>query len=289
MFTTQYLGALALYSGLSAALKFDGPIATPIVRDILAADGWSPKPTAAPASLPELFRRQLDPAFCGYLEGDPEFPMSCDAGSSCRFAESLGWWGCCTGTAVSDCEVATRCIESASISSCLGNAECSQDPFVTGCTEATAASCVRLNTLILESTYSHFACASQETTWEVVFTTTANATSGRPTSTEAGTETESETGRPSVSSIPRPSVSSISRPSVSSIPRPTVDSISRPEVDPVTRPNASSRTTGGNSQPTVATNAGASSSSSTAAAAQNTAEAMIAAAGGVLGFMAMFV
>jgi hypothetical protein len=65
------LTVLVVLSGPVAGIAFPGPEATPIVKR-LDANGWSPKPTSRPQPpLELLFRRQDDPSFCGYVEGDP--------------------------------------------------------------------------------------------------------------------------------------------------------------------------------------------------------------------------
>jgi hypothetical protein len=68
---TRYLDALLvlLASVVVHAIPYDGPVATPVLQRF-ADNGWTPKPTTAPRPLLELFKRQEDPGFCGYLEGD---------------------------------------------------------------------------------------------------------------------------------------------------------------------------------------------------------------------------
>lgn len=66
----KYAGVLAALSSLASAVVFDGPRATPAFKG-LPFDGVSPKPTNQPPSMLELFKRQGDPAFCGYIDGDP--------------------------------------------------------------------------------------------------------------------------------------------------------------------------------------------------------------------------
>jgi hypothetical protein len=70
MFYLQFGISVALFSVCVTGIAFPGPLATPVVKR-LDANGWTPKPTSEPRPLLELFRRQEDPSFCGYLEGDP--------------------------------------------------------------------------------------------------------------------------------------------------------------------------------------------------------------------------
>ena len=65
------VATLLAFSATAYAVAFDGPLPTPI-NDLLQADinGWTPRPTNLPRSLPEIFRRQQDDGLCGYIEGD---------------------------------------------------------------------------------------------------------------------------------------------------------------------------------------------------------------------------
>ncbi|KAF2195756.1 hypothetical protein K469DRAFT_545936 [Zopfia rhizophila CBS 207.26] len=175
MFTSVTLLGLG---AIAAATPYDGPVATPSIKKY-SADGWTPKPTSAP--IRELFRRQEDPALCGYLEGDPAqcsygysthtsmaSAISCDAGYSCMYDEDLSWFGCCTGRVITDCDVMTACVESASISECLSVSECVNDPLAMACTDSSRPYCAHLYTVVTGETYGHLVCANTETTAEIL-------------------------------------------------------------------------------------------------------------------------
>lgn len=68
---SRYLEAFLVVFGSVAVhtIPYDGPAATPVLQRFVDS-GWTPKPTSEPRPLLELFRRQEDPAFCGYLGGD---------------------------------------------------------------------------------------------------------------------------------------------------------------------------------------------------------------------------
>lgn len=70
MFSKQFGALLLAFGGVVGAIQFNGPAPTPINKR-WDANGWTPIPTSKPKPILELFRRQSDPAFCGYLEGDP--------------------------------------------------------------------------------------------------------------------------------------------------------------------------------------------------------------------------
>ncbi|KAL6710563.1 hypothetical protein ACN47E_008611 [Coniothyrium glycines] len=162
------IACLLAFSASTYALAFDGPEPTPAL-DIAALDGFTPKPTPKPRAVPELFRRQTseNAAICGYLEGDAEFPVSCTAGD-CFHATSLNWFGCCTGTGDASCNVATRCIASASVASCLSDAACSDDRYLTACTDPAAPSCANLFSTRGGQVVSHLVCVATATSVEVL-------------------------------------------------------------------------------------------------------------------------
>jgi hypothetical protein len=47
------------------------------------------------------------------------------------YDEDLSWFGCCTGTQITDCYVQTACVPSSSLSQCLDDADCYMDPLAT--------------------------------------------------------------------------------------------------------------------------------------------------------------
>lgn len=145
------VSALAALASFASALQFDGPKPTPL-GELLGYDehGWTPKPTSRPLTLPELFKRQQQvPELCGYLQGDNRmysieclnlrirakirvgYPVSCSRGRSCLYDSVFSWFGCCTGTRITDCPVVTTCVENTRISSCLSNSACRSDAFLT--------------------------------------------------------------------------------------------------------------------------------------------------------------
>lgn len=69
MFTSHLANVLAL-SATVFAVAFDGPLPTPVDNSDVNTNGWTPKPTDEPRSLPEIFRRQKNDRLCGYVEGD---------------------------------------------------------------------------------------------------------------------------------------------------------------------------------------------------------------------------
>lgn len=168
-------------------LAFDGPLPTP-VRDLVfeALNGWTPKPTGEAQSLPELFRRQQksNSAVCGFLNGDSGFPLSCTAGA-CIFNTSLKWFGCCT-SGTSNCEMMTRCVNSASVSNCLEDASCYNDPLAIACTASSAPHCINMYASISGGNMNHWVCGATATTIAVKGSATtqsaASGVTGKPTS-----------------------------------------------------------------------------------------------------------
>jgi hypothetical protein len=68
-FTYKVAATMIALGGVASAIQLQQARATPVNQNY-HANGWTPKPTTKPRPLMELFRRQEDPAFCGYLEGD---------------------------------------------------------------------------------------------------------------------------------------------------------------------------------------------------------------------------
>ncbi|KAH8725528.1 hypothetical protein GQ44DRAFT_772188 [Phaeosphaeriaceae sp. PMI808] len=180
---------LLTISTTAYGLAFDGPLPTPVTDLVYAAlDGFTPKPTNNVRALPDLFRRQQKPAnsaICGYLDSDPDFPLSCTAGASCIFNTAQKWFGCCksggSASASANCEVVTRCINSASVSSCLEDSSCFNDPLAIACTASSAPFCINMYAKIPEGTMSHWVCGASATSVGV----SASATSEPPKSSGA--------------------------------------------------------------------------------------------------------
>ncbi|KAH7378197.1 hypothetical protein BKA66DRAFT_442869 [Pyrenochaeta sp. MPI-SDFR-AT-0127] len=176
MFTVN-LANLLLLSATVYAVAFDGPLPTPVVNLDVITNGWTPKPTEEPRSLPDIFRRQKNDKLCGYIEGDGEFAVSCSTGM-CSSNTALNWFGCCTGTASDSCNIATRCVASASVEACLSDSSCYDDPYLTACTIASAPFCVQMNSVVSENTFSHFVCAPTSTVVQVLASSTGAGESG---------------------------------------------------------------------------------------------------------------
>lgn len=161
---------LALSATISSSLALGSPYPTP-TTSIPNANliGWTPKPTREPQVLLKPLRRNANDALCGYVQGFADYPISCAHGS-CQYNTALNWFGCCSAGSSGDddkdeksCNMATRCVESASVSSCLADASCSGDRHALGCTEASAPFCVQVNTVRARATLSHFVCAPAAT------------------------------------------------------------------------------------------------------------------------------
>ncbi|KAJ4987739.1 hypothetical protein SVAN01_06763 [Stagonosporopsis vannaccii] len=262
MFVLSTIALLAL-SPTAFGIAFPGPAPT-AVRE-LNLNGRSPRPTGGPPSLPELFRRQQrDEGMCGYIEGDGEAPVSCSVGT-CLYDDTISWFGCCTGTQRSDCELFTTCVGSASISSCLSNSACANDAYALACTASTAGVCMTMWGEVDEGSVSHYVCGPTSAKVQVVATPTAGAgsVSGTASSTSVG-------GLPRSSSSvddddDNTSAAQPSRASTSSID-------DRPRI---------------NTAVTAATRAATTTQSS--AGAMKTAQAALGAAGGLAGIVALLV
>lgn len=175
---------LLAISTTAYGLAFDGPLPTPVTDLVYAAlNGISPKPTNEVRALPDLFRRQksANSAVCGYLNGDSDFPVTCSSGS-CIYNTAQKWFGCCTGSGTTGCEVITRCINSASVSKCLDDASCYNDPLAMACTASSAPFCINMYASISEGTMSHWVCGASATSVGVLASTTSDSVSGKATS-----------------------------------------------------------------------------------------------------------
>lgn len=158
------LATILALSATTRGILFNGPLPTPAANlDANAnANGWSPKPTPFTPSPPSLFPRNSDEnSLCGYVQGLAQFPLSCTTGA-CHQNSTLNWFGCCpAGT--DNCNMATRCVPAASIDACLADAECAADQHVMGCSGPSAPFCVQIRTVAGQATLSHFVCAPTPT------------------------------------------------------------------------------------------------------------------------------
>lgn len=118
----------------------------------------------------------------------PELPVSCTVGD-CYHATSLNWFGCCTGSVAADCSIATSCVPSASVNSCLEDSTCSGDEYAMACTEASAPYCGHLYSTQQDGgVVSHLLCVPTETSVEVLPTIVAGG--GVKSSILANTRTQ---------------------------------------------------------------------------------------------------
>ncbi|KAF7506547.1 hypothetical protein GJ744_011693 [Endocarpon pusillum] len=103
---------LPLLTQTAQSLQWPGPRATP-TPSLPDADGWTPKPTAAPpiqhvvaAAMGntnfklKLFRRLVNTLnTCGYVDGNGLYPFTCaEQGAACAYNRQMSAFGCCTGT-----------------------------------------------------------------------------------------------------------------------------------------------------------------------------------------------
>lgn len=87
-------------------------------------------------------------------------PVTCDTvGDVCATNTYLGAFGCCPGTDLFDCTLATACVPLASVGDC--NAACLADPYVTIC-DSGAPYCQYDLFVFPNSALTYFGCAAQE-------------------------------------------------------------------------------------------------------------------------------
>jgi hypothetical protein len=279
MFVGSIIALLAL-SPTAFGIAFPGPAPTATDGAFEAnLYGRSPRPTGGPPSLPELFRRQqADDGVCGYLKGDSENSVSCSVGN-CLYDNSLSWFGCCTGTVRSDCQLFTSCVGSASISSCLENSACANDDYALACTESTAGVCMTIWGNGDEGTVNHYVCGSTSTRVQILATPTGVSGSASVSVRSSSTAAFSSGGGLLRSSSTQQASNSSEDDDSSS----TTQS---------SRAGASSATTNDtpriNTAATGATRNAATSTQSTAGA-MRTAQAVLGAAGGLAGVIALVV
>ncbi|KAF3032167.1 hypothetical protein E8E12_002470 [Didymella heteroderae] len=267
MFGLSTIALLAL-SPTVLGIAFPGP--APTVAGEANLLGRSPRPTGGPPSLPSLFRRQgRDEGMCGYLDGLSDTPVSCTVGT-CLYDDSISWFGCCTGTARSDCALFTTCVGSASISSCLSNSRCANDDYALACTEATAGVCMTMWGEVQEGTVNHYVCGTASASVQVVATPTAGAVS-----TTEGSAKSSAMG--SAAGLP---VRSSTRASSSGDDSSATQTSRRTSSSTEDRPRINTAATATTRAPTTTV--------STAGAVKS-AQAVVGAVGGFAGFVAWFV
>lgn len=57
--------------------------------------------------------------------------MRCNGGGNCVYVNAHSWFGCCTGTAITDCDIYTGCVDRKSIDECAANSACYDNALVT--------------------------------------------------------------------------------------------------------------------------------------------------------------
>jgi hypothetical protein len=141
-------------------------------------------------SLTEAFKKCQNAAM---LISQLDYPVSCPTGS-CIYNTASKWFGCCTS---SSCPIVTRCVNSASVSSCLDDASCYNDPLAMACTASSAPYCVNMFAKIAEGTMSHWVCGASATSVGV----SASATSASAGQTSVAKLAQSSKGGAAVSTV----------------------------------------------------------------------------------------
>lgn len=185
-----------------------------------------------------------------------DIPISCTVGT-CLYDDAISWFGCCTGTARSECELYTTCVGADSTNSCLSDSTCKADAYKLECTDSGAEVCMTMWGEVQEGTVRHYVCGTASASVQVVATPTAGGDS----------TTNSNVGLPG--SVATSVVSSASD-----------SSISRSSSSTQDRPKTNTAVT--------ATTRSATSAVSTAGALK-TAQAVVGAVDGFAGFVAWFV
>ncbi|KAF2135033.1 hypothetical protein P153DRAFT_392317 [Dothidotthia symphoricarpi CBS 119687] len=275
MRTTTLNILLAISATTTHAIHFNGPVETPASTPTadLAASGWSPAPTGTTQSLTDIFRRQaaIDDAICGYIDGDTSRAVSCTLGD-CYYNTNINWFGCCTGTLRSDCQISTRCVASASVASCLDDPECVNDGLVTACTASSRAFCGTMRSVVEGGTVTHLVCAAAATTVDLFMQ--ASSVSGLVSSVGVDAGNSTVVLATMSSSSRMVSLSGISSASASAS---SSSSSSRASVSSVQSTSASRSASASQNAVTSASSAGA----------MKTAQA-VAGAGGLVGLIALF-
>ncbi|ERF72079.1 hypothetical protein EPUS_04997 [Endocarpon pusillum Z07020] len=152
---------LPLLPQTAQSLQWRGPHATP-TQFLPDADGWTPKPTAAPPSQHvvaaamgntnlelKLFRRQTGglsklPNTCGYVDGNGAYAFTCSGyGYVCAYNTRENAFGCCSGTSVaSDGRIyfTDSCYIDTMTTGCYASTEAD---LCTGLCSSTAAVCLQ--------------------------------------------------------------------------------------------------------------------------------------------------
>ncbi|KAF2667405.1 hypothetical protein BT63DRAFT_456705 [Microthyrium microscopicum] len=177
---------LLAVAGANANIFADFAAPTDFVPGAYDFEGMSPMPTAAPA----LVKRQAQSdSICGYLEGDPAYPLDCGAGHPCGFNTAYNWFGCCasevgSGSAAvpTGCPVATSCLPYASLSACTG--ACASDTLLKKCTNSATPYCGVI-TVSGHTSVADYLCLTTSLP-PVELQLTASASGSSPTTTAGG-------------------------------------------------------------------------------------------------------
>lgn len=151
-------GCAILAPALSSAAAFAMPEPTQLFA--VAADNWSPAPTAAPQF--NIFVREADQPnasnTCGYASGlsgtylqphvdlpltRPASPIACPNSQICATNTYFGVHGCCPSSDLSACTIATTCVPSSAMSVSCTDSACSSNDAIAKCTASTAQECYR--------------------------------------------------------------------------------------------------------------------------------------------------
>ena len=201
-------------------------------------------------------------------------PVSCSVGS-CLYDERISWFGCCTGTMRSDCQLFTTCVGSASISSCLSNSACANDDYALACTASTAGVCMTMWGAVSEDIVNHYVCGSTSASVQVV---------PDPTGTGDSSATARRTSASVFStggSLPRPSSSR----QITSSSNSNDDTVGTTPISRDTPASTSDDRPRINTAVTATTRPATTAPST--AGAMKTAQAVIGAAGGLVGVLAV--
>ncbi|KAK4195317.1 hypothetical protein QBC40DRAFT_211723 [Triangularia verruculosa] len=130
---------LAFFGISVQALAFPGPQPTGVIT-LEDANGWTPKPTAAPAFHQVLRRQNGRPSnyiaapdnTCGYVDGNKRDPLTCPDEQQCIFITASGkspaGVGCCGN---GGCNFHTACLDRKDLRDC--DEDCQADPQILKC------------------------------------------------------------------------------------------------------------------------------------------------------------
>ncbi|KAF1929911.1 uncharacterized protein M421DRAFT_3689 [Didymella exigua CBS 183.55] len=169
----------------------------------VAADNWSPAPTAAPRF--SIFGRDAlqanEGSTFGYVSGLSASPVACPNSQIWATNTYFGVHGCCPSSNLSACTIHTTCIASTAMSAFCTDDACSSNSAAAKCTASTAQECYKYlidygSTIMTQHgcTYSGFTSTIPHTygltsTPFIIITVTAP-----PVSTSTSIRTSSSTG-----------------------------------------------------------------------------------------------